>query len=235
MDGNPRFRFRKGQRILFSDEGHKMKRFFYGILGISAVIACICSAAPEPAIVPAPGQWTVDIQFTHPQQIILPTRADNQPTRFWYVIITLTNNTDNDVDFYPKCDLMTDTFQITPAGKAVTPAVFEQIKNRHRSRYPFLEPLAKAGNRILQGEDNTKDIAIIWPDFDVQAKNMKVFIAGLSNETVVIDHPVAKDQDGLPLEVFLRKTLELSYAFKGDPALRSGAGLTYKGKRWIMR
>ena len=212
-----------------------MKRFFYGILGISGVIACVCLAAPEPAIVPAPGQWTIDMQFTHPQQIVLPTRAGNQPTRFWYVIITLTNNTDNDVDFYPKCDLMTDTFQITPAGKAVTPAVFEQIKKRHRSRYPFLEPLAMAGNRILQGEDNTKDIAIIWPDFDVQAKNIKVFIAGLSNETVAIDHPVAKDQSGLPLKVFLRKTIELSYAFKGDPTLRSGASLTYKGKRWIMR
>ncbi|MFZ2149297.1 MAG: hypothetical protein WAV28_18960 [Sedimentisphaerales bacterium] len=212
-----------------------MKRFFYGILGISVVIACICSAAPEPAIVPAPGQWTVDIQFTHPQQIVLPTRAENQPVRFWYVIITLTNNTVNDVGFYPKCDLMTDTFQITPEGKAVTSAVFEQIKKRHRSRYPFLEPLAKAGNRILQGEDNTKDIAIIWPDFDVQAKNIKVFIAGLSNETVAINHPVEKDESGLPLKVFLRKTLELSYAFKGDPALRSGADLTYKGKRWIMR
>jgi hypothetical protein len=95
--------------------------------------------------------------------------------------------------------------------------------------------LAKAGNRILQGEDNTKDIAVIWPDFDTKAKNIKVFIAGLSNETVAIDHPMAKDQAGKPFKVFLRKTLELSYAFKGDPALRSDASLTYKGKRWIMR
>jgi len=212
-----------------------MKRFFYGILVISVVIACVSLAAPEPAIVPAPGQWTVDMEFTHPQQIVLSRSSDNQPSRFWYTIITLTNNTGNDVGFYPDCDLMTDTFQITPAGKAVTPAVFEQIRKRHKSRYPFLELLAKAGNRILQGEDNTKDIAVIWSDFDAQAKNIKVFIAGLSNETVAIDHPVAKDEVGKPLKVYLRKTLELSYAFKGDPALRSGASLTYKGKRWIMR
>ena len=212
-----------------------MKRLFYEALVISAVIACISLAAPEPAIVPAPGQWTVDMEFTHPQQIVLPRSSDKQPSRFWYTIITLTNNTGNDVGFYPDCDLMTDTFQITPAGKAVTPAVFEQIRKRHKSRYPFLELLAKAGNKILQGEDNTKDIAVIWPDFDAQAKNIKVFIAGLSNETVAIDHPVAKDEAGKPLKVFLRKTLELSYAFKGDPALRSGASLTYKGKRWIMR
>ncbi len=212
-----------------------MKRSFYGISGIWAIVACVCLAAPEPAIVPAPGQWTVDMEFTHLQQILLRRSSDNQPTRFWYTIITLTNNTGNDVGFYPKCDLMTDSFQITAAGKSVTPAVFAQIKTRHKSKYPFLESLDKAGNKILQGEDNTKDIAVVWPDFDTQATNIKVFITGLSNETVAVDHPVSKDEMGKPLKVFLRKTIELSYDLKGDPALRSNASLAYKGKRWIMR
>ena len=212
-----------------------MKSFFYGILIVPTIIVSVCLAAPEPAIVPAPGQWTIDMEFTHPQQIVLPGGTENQPRRFWYTIITLTNNTGDDVGFYPKCDLMTDTFKITPAGKSVSPAVFEQIKKRHKSRYPFLELLSKAGNRILQGEDNTKDIAVIWPDFDTKARDIKIFIAGLSNETVAVDHPVAKDQTGKAVKVYLRKTLELSYAFKGDPALRSGASLKYKSKRWIMR
>ena len=212
-----------------------MKRFFYGMLGIWLIVACVCLAAPEPAIVPAPGQWTVDITFTHPQQIVLPRSSDNQPMRFWYTIITLTNNTGNDVEFYPKCDLMTDTFQIIAAGKSVTPVVYEQIKMRHKSKYPFLETLDKASDKILQGEDNTKDIAIIWHDFDAQAKNIKVFITGLSNETAAFDHPVARDNMGKPLKVFLRKTLELSYALRGDSALRSDVSLAYKDKRWIMR
>ena len=212
-----------------------MKRFFYGTLVISVLITSFCLAAPEPAIVPGMGQWTVNTEFTHPQQIVLHRSTDKKTVRFWYMIITLTNNTDEDVAFFPKCDLMTDTFQIIQAGKEVSPIVFEQIKKRHRDRYPFLELLSKSGNRILQGEDNTKDIAVIWPDFDIKAKNIKIFIAGLSNETVAINHPVAKDEYGNPLQVFLRKTLELNYDFKGDPALRSGASLTYKGKRWIMR
>ena len=213
-----------------------MKSFVYGTLGISVIIAWVCLAAPEPAIVPGPGQWTVDTEFTHLQQIVLQRSASNQPRRFWYTIITLTNNTGNDVSFYPKCELMTDTFRIIPAGKDTGPAVFEQIKKRHRSKYPFLEPLDKADTKILQGEDNTEDMAIIWPDFDVQAKNIRIFITGLSNETVAIDHPVARDETtGKPLKVFLRKTLELTYAFRGDPALRSDASLAYEGKRWIMR
>ncbi|MBN1806278.1 MAG: hypothetical protein JW837_13605 [Sedimentisphaerales bacterium] len=212
-----------------------MKRFFYGTIIISALITTFCLAAPEPAIVPATGQWTVDTEFTHLQQIVLQRASDKKPVRFWYTIITLTNNTDEDVAFFPKCDLMTDTFHVTQAGKGVSPVVFEQVKRRHNARYPFLELLSESGNRILQGEDNTKDIAVIWPDFDVKAKSVKLFIAGLSNETVVIKHPVAKNEFGNPLNVFLRKTLELSYDFKGDPAIRSGASLTYKGKRWIMR
>jgi hypothetical protein len=212
-----------------------MKSFFYGTLVIAAVISSFCMAAPEPAIVPADGQWTVDTEFAHPQQIVLHRSSDKKPVRFWYTIITLTNNTDQDVDFFPKCDLMTDTFRITQAGKDVSQVVFEHIKERHKSRYPFLERLSKSGNRILQGEDNAKDIAIIWPDFDVKAKNISLFIAGLSNETVAINHPVEKDDYGNPRKVFLRKTLELNYNLKGDPVLRSAANLIYKGKRWIMR
>jgi hypothetical protein len=212
-----------------------MKGLVYSTFAVLTVTAWICLAAPEPAVVPGPGLWTVDTTFTHPQQIVLRLGPDNQPRRFWYVLITLTNNTNRDVDFYPKCDLMTDTFQIIPAGKGVGSAVFEQIKRRHQSRYQFLEPLEKVGNKILQGEDNAKDIAIIWPDFDAKAKNIKLFIAGLSNETAAINHPIAKDETGNPAKVYLRKTLELSYAVKGDPASRSDASITYSGKRWIMR
>jgi len=212
-----------------------MKRFFYGIIGIWAIFVCACLAAPEPAIVPTLGQWTLDMEFTHPQQVTLPRGSDKKPMHFWYTIIRITNNTGNDVDFFPKCDLMTDSFQIIPAGKSVSSILFNQVKIRHKSKYPFLEPLDNAGIKILQGEDNSKDIAVIWSDFDPQAKNLQLFITGLSNETAAVDHPVTKDQTGEPVKVFLRKTLELSYSLKGDQALRTNGSFTYKGKRWIMR
>jgi len=211
-------------------------RSFIGLsMAVVAIAIGVCRAAPEPAIVPRPGQWTVDVTFTHPQQIMLRTGADSRPRRFWYALLTITNKTGRDVDFYPKCELMTDTFEIIPAGKSVTPMVFEQIKIRHQSMYQFLEALEKVGNKILQGEDNTKDIAIIWPDFDGKAKSIKLFITGLSNETAVVEHPVAKDKDGKPAQVYLRKTLELNYSVKGDPAVRSNTDLAYKDKRWVMR
>ena len=215
--------------------GIKMKNFIYRTLAIISLLACLCGAAPQPAIVPGPADWTVDVRFEHPRQIMVPLSDDSTPKRFWYTIITLTNNNSRVVDFYPKCELMTDTYRIIPAGKSTPAIVFEQIKKRHQGKYPFLEFLEKVDSRILKGRDNTKDIAIIWPDFDAKAKNITIFIAGLSNETVVIDHPIAKDKNGNPVKVFLRKTLELGYTVGGDAAFRSDLKLIHKGKRWIMR
>jgi len=211
-----------------------MKRFLCGFVVLS-VVGVVCWAAPEPAIVPGPSDWTVDVRFSHLQQIELRLAGDTKPRRFWYVILTLTNNTGRDVSFYPKCDLMTDTFEIIPAGKGVPEAVFERIKKRHEDRYPFLESLEGTSARILQGADNAKDVAVIWPDFDLAAKAVHLFITGLSNETAAIEHPVAKDKQGRAVKVFLRKTLELDYGIGGDPAFRSEAKVLYKGKSWVMR
>jgi hypothetical protein len=219
----------------YSDEGFQMKLFVYGTLVVLMVVDGVCLCAPEPAIVPSQGQWTVDVEFTHLQQIILPTGNIIQSNRFWYTIITITNNTDDDIVFYPKCELMTDTFQIKSAGTSVGPSVFEKIKLRHKSRYPFLEYIEKTGNILHQGEENAKDIVIIWPDFDTQARSLKVFMTGFSNETVVVDHPVLKDIDNMPVKVFLRKTLELNYELESETSTRSDKSLIFKGKRWIMR
>jgi hypothetical protein len=212
-----------------------MKRhLLYGTV-LASVVAGLCLAAPRPAVVQRPGQWTLEVRYEQPQQMVMPWGPGGE-TRFWYMIVTVTNHTGQDADFYPKCDLLTDTFQIVPAGQGVTPAVFQAIKQRHQGEYPFLESVQAVGNRVLEGEDNAKDIAIVWKDFDTQALGFKVFISGLSNETAVIPHPVAVDAaSGRPVPVYLRKTLELTYALRGDPALRASVEVVPKGQDWVMR
>jgi hypothetical protein len=211
-----------------------MKRYLLLGTVVTAIAASLGVAAPEPAIVQRPGQWTLDVQYTHPQQMVLPW-GPNGEQRFWYAILTVTNRTGMDVDFFPKADLMTDTFRILPAGRGVPPVVFDMIKQRHAARYPFLEPLAGIDNRLLEGEDNARDVAIIWRDFDPQATSIKIFISGLSNETAVVPHPVSTDENGRPLPVYLRKTLELNYGFRGDPAFRQGVEIVFRGQNWVMR
>ena len=94
-----------------------MKGIVYGTFATLAVMVCISAAAPEPAIVPGPDDWTVEVGFEHPQQIVVQLSGQDRPRRFWYLLVTLTNKTNRDVDFYPKCELMTDTLQVIPAGK----------------------------------------------------------------------------------------------------------------------
>ena len=212
-----------------------MKSCVFCIFAAAAVVTSVCLAAPQPAIVPGPGNWTLETTFEHPVQFIFRAGPSAKPERFWYMIVTLTNKADRDVDFYPQCELLTDTFQLLPAVKGTSAALFENIKTRHQTKYPYLELLENAGNKVLQGEDNTKDILILWPDFDPNAKNARVFISGLSNETVAVDHPTQKDDSGNPVKVYLRKTLEITYSIGGDPAFRSDQKLIYQSKRWVMR
>jgi len=205
----------------------------YGAV-FAVVLAGLCLAAPKPALVQRPGHWTMDVRYEHPQQLVLPWGPGGEQ-RFWYMIVTVTNRTGMDAEFYPKCDLMTDTFQVVPAGRGVPPMVFEMIKQRHASRYPFLESLHSVPNRILEGEDNARDIVIIWQDFDPQATNFSVYMSGLSNETAVIAHPVTTDTNGNHTPVYLRKTLELGYTLRGDPAFRGTLELIFGGQGWVMR
>jgi hypothetical protein len=212
-----------------------MKSSLYGILIVFLVSTCLALAAPKPAIVQGPNLWTLETEFTQPQQVLFRRTSDNKLVIFWYMIITITNNSKRDVDFCPKCELVTDTLQINSAGKGVGTRVFESIKDRHKKKYPFLELLGTTDSKMLQGEDNARDIAIIWPDFDHAAKEVNIYIAGLSNETAVVQYPAKTDQDEEPKEVHLRKTLELKYIIKGNPASASGSALQYKGKSWVMR
>lgn len=205
----------------------------YGTV-VTAILAGLCAAAPTPAIVQRPGHWTLNVRYEHPQQLVLPWGPTGEQ-RFWYMIVTVTNQTGRDVEFHPQCDLMTDTFQIIPAGRGVPSVVFDMVRQRHTSRYPLLESLQSVPNRVLVGEDNALDIAIIWQDFDPRATSFKVFLGGLSNETAVIPHPVARDGNGNPVPVFLRKTLEKSYGLRGDPALRPSVEVVYRGQDWVMR
>ena len=209
--------------------------FYILILTVILTATVACNAAPAPAIVPGANLWTVNVEYTNPEQIMVKIPGQRAPQRFWYIILTMTNKSGYDVPFYPRCDLMTDTLTLTQAYRDTRKRVFKKIAKRYKRKYPFLESLEYADNRILQGEDNTKDMVIIWPDFDLEAKKISLFVAGLSNETVAIDHPTAKNENGMPKKIFLRKTLQLDYAIAGDKALRHKSKLTFKDQTWIMR
>ncbi len=206
-----------------------MKSILFTMVVLS-ILATSAFSAPEPAIIQNAGQWTADIKFEPLRQLVYQPTETAKPRRFWYSIITIENRTGQDIGFFPKCDLMTDTFQILPAGKLVPKEVFSRLKQRHKRKYPLLQYLPKVKSQILQGEDNAIDVAIVWSDIKPEAKEVKLYIAGLSNETTAVDLPNGKNA-----AIYLRKTLELKFHLKGESVWRTDSDIQFKGKRWVMR
>jgi len=148
----------------------KTRNVFYLALAVLTISAVSVIGYPEPKIVQKVNQWTLNVEYSQPKQITLTVPGQAGSQRFWYIILSVTNKTSLDeVEFYPVCRLITDTFQVIPADKHVPAAVFNAVKVKHQGRYPFLESLDFKDSRIGPGEDNTRDFAIIWPDFDPKA------------------------------------------------------------------
>lgn len=213
-----------------------MKTLFAAFFLPLTLFSAVLWAYPEPAIVQKVNEWTIQTNYSQPKQINLTVPGLTESKRYWYIILSITNNSSlESVDFYPVCQLMTDTFQIIPADKKVPSGVFDLVKLKHQGSYPFLESLDFKDHRLFRGEDNTRDIAIIWPDFDPKAREISLFISGLSNETTFVEHPKLKDENGEPKKIFLQKTLQLKYAAAGDPKLRANMALKQIQTNWVMR
>lgn len=180
-------------------------------------------AHPKPALVQNMNQWTLNPTYTQPEQIVPQLSPTQKPQRFWYVILTPTNETSlEDVQFFQVCQLVTDTFESIPEDKKVPSALFEMIKRKHQGSCPFGESLDFKNLRIFRGKDNTRDIAFVWPDFDFKAKEISFFIGGLSNETPVLEHPKLKDGNGDPKRSSCKKSCSLNTplaAMKNSPRI----------------
>lgn len=209
-----------------------MRRCVLIFAAVSA-LAGMCQAYPKPTVLGGVNDWTLDVQYTKPRQIEVLIPGDKSPTRYWYIILTLTNETGRDVPFYPAGYLVTDTFQVMQAGIKINKIVFERIKTLFEGRYPFLQSVEFANSTILQGKDNTIDVAVIWPDFDPRAKQVTFFIEGLSNQTTVINPPATTQTASE--EIILSKTLAMQYRVGGDPRLRDSVKLTFEEKYWAFR
>ena len=199
-----------------------------------AFMAITSIAAPRPAMVKLPGIWTIDTEFENLRPIMWS--EDGETThRYWYIILSLTNNSDLTVPFYPSIELMTDTFCSVEANDFPTAALFKSIKLANQGKYPFLMSYDEIENSVNRGSDNTVDIAVIFKDFDPKAKSLSVFVEGLSNETATLEHPSDKDSDGNPVVVRLRKTLKINYKTPGDNTAKSSRSLVFDSLEWVMR
>jgi hypothetical protein len=194
-------------------------------------------AAPKPD--KASKTWQLDCHFYDPERMVITLPGDSEPTTFWYLLYTVTNDTGQDVDFYPAFELVTNTCQVVRGGDRIHPLVVDAIRVRHKKQYTFFVDPLKATGRLLQGEDNARTSAAVFRNFDPAADRFTIYAAGLSGEVVRLRNP-AFDADAPESETnsrffTLRKSLGITYDLPGDPKTRKLATATRVKMEWVMR
>ena len=216
-----------------------MRRTGY-ILAVSLLLggsAGLVPAAPEPA--KAPQSWQLDFEFHDLLRITLVLPGDKHPTTFWYLLYTVTNESGQDVDFYPAFQLVTSTMQVVTGGDNISPSVYDAIRARHKKLRPFFRDPLRASGKLLQGVDSARTSAAVFRDFDPQANSVTVYVSGLSGEVARVVNPVFDRQKPVSEDnrrfFALRKTLAISYDIPGDLQTRRTATVARRGQEWVMR
>jgi len=208
-------------------------RLFFILIATTTMI----NGQPKPDVIPEKGIWQLDVHLNgHPKLLNIKLPGDSENTRYWYALMTITNNTGKDIEFYPQAELYTNTFQTIIAGNDIRKTVFETIQRKYSSTIPFLQRQKRVTSLIRQGSDNAKDMVFIFKDFDDKATTVQIFISGLSNEGkhVAVNRKNSENKNKSK-QVLLLKNLQLKYKVTGKQEDLFARKLRYVNRNWIMR
>jgi hypothetical protein len=191
------------------------------------LLAAVAQAAepfPKPSLYPK--SWEVEFVHGKPTRIIVQPAGSAVPRAYWYMVYTVTNNSDREQLFLPSFELATEDGRIIRNDMNIPQSVFNAIKQREGMR--FLEPAALVGGELRLGPDQAKDGVAIWPEPALDMGQFSIFVTGLSGETATVKGP-----DDKP--VILRKTLQLNYFVRGDDVYPGEDEVNENPELWIMR
>lgn len=205
--------------------------------GLAAMSVTDATGAPKPASVsPA---WQLDFEFHDPARISVNLPGDYAPTTAWYLLYSVTNNTGEEIDFYPSFDLVTDTLEVVEGDAGIHPDIHRAVQKRHGKQYPFFSRPDQVLGTLHQGEDYTRTAAVAFRDFDPDASSFTIYIGGLSGEMTRVGNPSfdpsAPESDKNPRYRVLRKTLAVTYELPGDRVSRNLADPVRIERKWVMR
>jgi hypothetical protein len=179
-------------------------------------------AVPEPSRVPI--SWELAFRHGNLERVFVTIKGKDEA--FWFMRYTVTNNTGKDILFTPSFELGAETGTVLEAFKNVPNTVFEKIKTNFNN--PLLISPNDIHGRLLQGEDNAKDGVVMFPALDPEARNFRLFVMGLSGETVDVENPITHKK------VILQKSLELDFNVPGQ-AVGIEPKCTLTATKWVMK
>jgi len=207
------------------------------MIGSYAASGQMSMAAPMPKI--APATWQLDFAFDDPQRITLSAPGDSEPTTYWYMLFSVTNNTGRDLQFYPSFRLVTDALQVVDGGADIAPHVYAAIFNRHRLQAPYIAEPSRITGALLQGEENARTSVAVFRMFDANASKFTIYVSGLSGDVERVRNPdfdPGRPESDTNVRFFmLRRTLAIDYALPGDAEARFAATPMRRSRRWVMR
>src|SRR5687768_7506155 len=118
----------------------------------SALTAVPTAQAADPFPTPSlyPKSWELDFVHGKPTRIVVQPPGSAVPKAYWYMIYTVTNNTDSEQLFLPSFELATEDGRVIRNDINIPQAVFNAVKQREGVR--FLEQAA------LRSEEHTSEL-----------------------------------------------------------------------------
>lgn len=219
----------------------RIARSIGGLALVGTVLALSVSGAASSAAPPSyprpsvsPVAWEVDLEYRRPRRIVVEVPGQSAPKAYWYMIYTVTNNSDEELFFLPDIEMLTQDGAVIPANRGIRTAVFDAIGKRARSTELTLPQ--QMTSKLLIGEDDAKSSVAIWEEPSPELGTFDIFFGGLSGEVVILkgaDGQTLTDADGKPIRV--RKTRQLRFKIRGDDRDKFDDEVVLVQDTWVMR
>lgn len=187
---------------------------------------------PTPSM--APVAWEIDFASRTPRRIVVQAPGQESPRAYWYMIYTVTNNTDEEIFFVPAIEMLTQDGKVIPANRNLSGAVFDAVQKRARGT-ELTRPQEIVSN-LLIGEDAARSSIAVWEEPSPEMGTFDVYVGGLSGEIAVLtdsNGEALKDAEGNPIRV--RKTKQLRFKIRGDNRDKFNDEVNLVQEAWVMR
>jgi hypothetical protein len=203
----------------------------YLLVSLAAVTLAVmlpmdrCGGYPRPDRNSA-GTWRLDRRFRPMRMISVPDPVSKKPMLYWYLIYTVTNDTDQQtVRFNPDFTLLTDKLKVH--RDVIDMNAFAAIKRRHKGL--LLKSAIEIAGPLQRGVGYAKTGVAIFRGVDRETDSFKVFVSGLSDDSRAVKNPVTGKSTNLYW------TLERSYRLPGDKWYIRQDDFIFTGERPIYR
>ncbi|QQE13510.1 hypothetical protein JD969_08650 [Planctomycetota bacterium] len=208
-----------------------MKTTFAFVTVLAATLCLLTSgfvssvqAYPQPAIVSS--SWQLDFDYETPKPIAVKDGL-GRIHWYWYMTYTVENHSGKKRFLSPEVTIATDSGKIITAGRKVPSNVFNAVKAAEGNSL-LIDPLLVV-DEILEGSDYAKESVAIWPAFEEDVDEFRVFVGGISGESAYVVNPITKDR------VRLRRSKMMTFDTPGNVLSPKNQPVILKVDTEVMR